>query len=157
MGFNYAKEKRAFLKEWACLRSEYEAAGMSEKAIKELYAFDWEWFCNRRSFANHSQELPLERIDDEDEQNRSALMIKFDSMRTTFDESTFAGRFAWVDTIEDATLTDKLKQLSSEDLDLLTLIVMDGYRQPQIAVIMGCSQSNISQKVSRIKKYLKNI
>lgn len=155
MGFNYAREKREFMKEWARLRCEYQAAGMSEETIKKLYAFDWEWFCSRRSFCNHSQELPVEHIDEDSEQSQSNLINKFDTMRTEFDESTFDGRFAWVDTIEDANLVDKLKQLSTEDLELLTLLVIDGLSQTEVAVLQGCSQNAVSKKYLRIKKYLK--
>lgn len=155
MGFNYAREKREFMKEWARLRCEYQAAGMSEETIKKLYSFDWEWFCSRRSFANHSQELPVEHIDEDSEQSQSNLINKFDTMRTEFDESTFDGRFAWVDTIEDAVLVDKLKRLSAEDLELLTLIAMDGYQQAELARLRGCSKNAISKKIIRIKTFLK--
>lgn len=155
MGFNYAREKREFMKEWARLRCEYQAVGMSEETIKKLYAFDWEWFCSRRSFCNHSQELPVEHIDEVSEQSRSNLINKFDTMRTEFDESTFDGRFAWVDTIEDASLVDKLKRLSAEDLELLTLIAIDEYSQSELARKTGAVQSVISRKISRIKKLLK--
>ncbi|MEG2106744.1 MAG: RNA polymerase subunit sigma-70, partial [Clostridia bacterium] len=68
------------------------------------------------NFANHSQELPVERID-EDDTSQSALVNKFESMRTVFDESAFDGWYAWVDTVEDVALLDKLKRLSPDDLE----------------------------------------
>ncbi|MEG1773191.1 MAG: RNA polymerase subunit sigma-70, partial [Clostridia bacterium] len=123
MGFNYAKEKREFDKEWVHLRAEYEAVGMRKEAITKIYDFDWEWFCSRRKFADHSQALPVECID-VDDTGRSALVNKFESMITAFDESAFYGRYAWVDTVEDANLSDNLKRLSLKDLELLTLIVI---------------------------------
>ena len=59
-----------------------------------------------------------------------------------------------VEEIEDAQLLNKLRRLSRADLELLTLL-MEGYKQPQIAQLQGCSQSNISQKITRIEKLLK--
>lgn len=154
MGFNYAREKREFIKKWKLLRAGYEEAGMSEEAIKKLYSYDWEWFCSRRSFANHSQELPVEQLDENDD-CQSSLINKFSSMRTEFDECTFNGRLAWVDTVEDKVLTDKLKRLSPKDLELLTLLVMDGFSQTEVALLLGCSQNAISKRFIKIKNYLK--
>lgn len=154
MAFNYRQEKLKFDRQWARLREQYEAEGMSPKDIDEMYEFDCAWFRSRRRFDNHTQELPAEQIDGEEE-NSSSLFNKFESMRTVFDESAFEARFAWVDTIEEEFLADKLRQLYEADLELLTLIAFDGYKQPQIAELLDCSQSNISQKITRLKKYLR--
>lgn len=128
MAFNYAKERREFDREWERLRREYEAAGMTTEHIDKLYAFDLDWFNSRRSFFNHTQELPGEAM---------------------------GGRFGWVDEIEDARLADKLRGLSAEDLELLTLLAIEGYTQTEAARMKGCSQNAVSKKYLRIKKVLK--
>ena len=40
MGFNYAKERTKFDREWDKLRREYEAAGMIPATIEEMYQYD---------------------------------------------------------------------------------------------------------------------
>lgn len=154
MGFSYAFEKRKFDEEWERLRLEYKAAGMPEQVIQTLYDFDLRWFCSRRVYMNHTQELPEETIS-RDFENHSRLRQKFEAMSCSFDESMFSGRFAWVETIERSELVDKLKQLTAEDLELLTMLVVDGYSQAKIARMRGCSKNAISKKIIRIKKILK--
>lgn len=56
MGFNYAREKRKFDKEWEQLHQEYAAAGMSEAAIAQMKAFDWGCFL---LFSNSADLYPL--------------------------------------------------------------------------------------------------
>lgn len=155
MAFNYAKERREFDREWERLRREYEAAGMTTEHIDKLYAFDLDWFNSRRSFFNHTQELPGEAIGGEDGKERSSLIRKFASFSVCLDESLMGGRFGWVDEIEDARLADKLRRLSVEDLELLTLLAIEGYTQIEAARMKGCSQNAISKKYLRIKKVLK--
>lgn len=154
MGFNYASEKRKFDEGWAHLRLEYKAAGMPDQVIQALYDFDLQWFCSRRVYMNHTQDLPEETIS-RDYENHSRLHQRFEAMSCSFDESMLSGRFAWVETIERSELVDKLKQLKTEDLELLTMLVVDGYSQSEIAQMRGCSKNAISKKIIRIKKILK--
>ena len=154
MGFNYAIEKRKFEKEWERLCLEYRTAGMPEQVIQELHDFDWQWFCSRRVYINRTQELPDETISG-DAENRSGLFHKFEALRSSFDESMFSGRLAWVETVECPKLADKLRRLSADDLELLTLLAVDGYSQAEIARVRGCSKNAISKKTIRIKKTLK--
>lgn len=76
MGFNYARERKKFEREWAKLRKEYEEVGMSAEAIQSLYTFDLEVFRSERIYASHTQALPNEYITG-DESERSALFRKF--------------------------------------------------------------------------------
>lgn len=155
MGFNYAQERKKFNLEWGRLRAEYKAAGMDERTISSLYAYDLAWFNSRRRFANRTQEIPDESIPDEPT-GRSTLNRRFEAMSATFSESDFEDRFAWVETVETPGLAARLKKLPAEDLELLTLLVMDGYSQSELARKIKCNQSTIARKLSRIKKFLKN-
>lgn len=154
MGFYYAKEKRLFEEEWSKLLVEYREAGMTEEAIEEMYQYDLKWLLSRRRYANHTQPLPDEIIDDEDEQSWSTLINKFPSMTTAFDEYMAEDRYAWIETVDDPILAVKLKALSLNDLELLTLIVVDVYKQAEIARLRGCSKNAISKKIIRIKNFL---
>ena len=105
----------------------------------------------RRNYENHVQALP-EEIDEQNMEGRSNLFQKFTSLSISFDDMTFLGRYAWVDTISDVDLADKLKSLSEDELELLTLFVIDGYTQREIAKKMCCSQKAVSKKIAKIKK-----
>lgn len=155
MSFNYGREKFIFDREWIKFREQYTQAGMTEEAIQELYDFDWSWFRMRRNYENRVQALPEDRIDAQRAETRSNLFRKFASLSTNFDEMEFLGRFAWLDTISDDILSKKLKKLSEDELELLTLLVIEGYTQREIAKQMHCSQNAISKRLIKIKKILK--
>ena len=155
MGFNYSKEKFIFDREWQKLREQYAEAGMSEETIQELYDFDWSWFRARRNYENRVQALPDEEIDEQKAETRSNLFRKFAYLSAGFDEMKFSGRYAWIDTISDDALSKKLKNLSEDELELLTLSVIEGYTQREIARIMHCSQNAISKRLIIIRRILK--
>lgn len=154
MAFYYAKEKQKFDWEWEQLRREYKAAGMTEETIQALYDFDWQWFCSRRRFDNHTQSLPTEAIEGEDDPEQSSLVRKFASFSINLDESKIGGRYGWIEDIEDRQLLDKLRKLSGDDLELLTLIVIEGYSQSELDRMGFEKQYRLSRQISRIKKFL---
>lgn len=155
MGFNYGRERQKFEDNWRKLRIQYRAAGLSEDQVDELYTFDNDVFREQRRYENHRQSLPSEELSDDDQGSMASLFRKFEQLSDTFDESSFSGAFAWVDTISDAKLTYRLKQLRQADLELLTLLAVNGYTQSEIARLQGCSKNAISKKVIRIKNFLK--
>lgn len=153
MGFYYATEKKRFDREWTKLRKDYEAAGMSSEAIQCLYEFDLETFRSERTYINHTQPLPSEYISD-DELEKSTLFRRFVNSSVSFDETNYTGRYAWVDAIDDQRLALALRQLSDEDLELLTFLVLEEHTQRELAVKWGWSQKAVSRRFLRIKKFL---
>jgi DNA-directed RNA polymerase specialized sigma24 family protein len=85
----------------------------------------------------------------------SGLFKKFDSLKVTFSEDDFTGRYSWVETIEDQELCASLKVLSANDLELITLMVIDDYSQSDIAKKDGCARNTVNKKLARIKKLLR--
>lgn len=59
---------------------------------------------------------PLE-IDSPDDERRSALFRKNEALSASFDESAFPGRYAWIDTLEDARLLRAIMKLNKKDLE----------------------------------------
>lgn len=155
MGFNYAKEHRKFEAKWKKLRKEYEEAGMDEDAIEQIYQFDREVFCSERSYGNHTQPLPDMRVS-ENAADHSTLLRKFESLSCELNELAYSDRYFWTDTIDSPELASKLNRLAIPDLELLTLYVIDGYKQREIAGLLGCSQSVISRRLKKIKNFLEN-
>lgn len=154
MGFNYAKERRKFEVKWKTLCKQYKEAGMSESAINQLYLFDLGVFCSERSYTNHTQQLPDMYIS-ENAADHSTLLKKFRSLSCMLEEAGLSERYFWIDMIDSPELACRLKKLPISDLELLTLYVMDGYNQREIAELRGCNQSVVSRRLKKIKKFLK--
>ena len=150
MSFNYGQEKRKFEKEWAKTAAWYARAGMDKDSIEEIRRFDWNLFCKERTYSNHTQVLPNEIADESDE--RSVLFQKYEVLSVTFSESDFHERYDWIQAIENQKITSKLRQLSNEDLELLTLLVIYERTQREIAALFGISQVGILKRIERVKK-----
>lgn len=153
MSFNYGREKRAFDKEWKQMEAEYRAAGMSPKEIQAMKAFDWRWFCSERTYHNHVQALPTGDI----EKDGDALFkqARLEAMTTQWDAGDVDHtRFGWLSALEDEKLYRKLRVLSDKDLELLTLLYVDGYQQAEVARKMNCSRNSVHKRLKKIKKIL---
>ena len=58
---------------------------------------------------------------------------------------------AWVDEIENEQLHEVLILLSDDDIELLTLYVMEGFNQTEIAVMLNISQQAVAKRIAKIK------
>ena len=88
---------------------------------------------------------------------KHTLFQKFDTLSTRLDsQGHYASRYGWILDVEDESLSQRLRELPPEDLELLTLLVIDGYRQADIARMKGCSRSAVSQRMKKIIIFLKN-
>ena len=152
MGFNNATERKKFEQRWASLRKKYRKAGMPKEKIDEMYEFDWSTFLSERRYREHTQPLPTESIN-EDEDGMSGLFKKFDSLKVTFSEDDFSGRYSWVETIEDPDLHAKVASLSLEDLELITLVAIEDYNQSDLERIGYQRQYTTSRRLAKIKKF----
>ena len=133
MAYNYARERRKFDAEWKRKASWYRKEGMSEESIAEMYRFDLAQF--NRDRADESRRRPLE---------------------TACGSYTCSPDFLdWVDQVENPSLSRKLKNLPVKDKELLTLYIMQGFSQTDIAHMRGVGQPVISRQLERIFSYLK--
>ena len=103
------------------------------------------------SFWRRFSALPQESVE---ANSASTLFQKFEQL--TVSPEAFNGRSDWIEQIEDNSLADRLKQLSPDDLELLTLLIADGLPQTEIANRHHVSRQTINEKITRIKKILKN-
>jgi len=91
-------------------------------------------FLSERRYREHTQafdvkNLPVSRTD-----NSSCLL--------------------WVEEVDDPALVERLKVLSQKNLEVLTLYMLEGYSQIEIASRLNLSQQNISRRIARLKKHL---
>ena len=154
MGFNYAAEKKKFETLWARLRREYRAAGMSDAAIQKMHDFDWEVFKQERIYRLHTQDLGIGIFDEPsaEQDDKSALMKKFLESVSRWDDYTTASRYSWIEEVDDPSIYKQLQALRKADLELLTLIVVDGFSQTEIAAVLGCLPQNIFGRLKKIRK-----
>lgn len=150
MRFNYTKEWKKFQATWEKTRMKYLSAGMSESAIEQIYQFDLAVFRSDRNYIKHTQPLPTEISAD-----GLKMIRKFDDLSFTIDESLFSGDNAWIETIDSPLFLQRVRSLSSDDLEILTLYALEGFNQREIAQMRGCHQSVISRKIKKIKKILR--
>ncbi|MDD4495455.1 MAG: sigma factor-like helix-turn-helix DNA-binding protein [Eubacteriales bacterium] len=161
MSFNNGLERKRFEAKQKALRAEYEKLGMSEEKICALYALDLAEFNSNRKYITHTQSMnPADLEADEDtnaESGRNPLFEKFREALSVKDtEKLSKSRYGWIDEIDNPKLATAIKKLSDDHKELLTLLVFDGYSQTEIAKVRGVSQGSISQKISTIKKLLRN-
>ncbi len=148
MGFNYAKEKAEFDRQWAEIRKQYEELGMSQDVIEKIRSFDWDWFKSQRRYRNHLADLP-EEMTVETIREASTETIPGD-----IPASLGSDPRQWLDEIEDEQLVRKLMQLSKDDIALLTHLVFEEYTQSEIAQKESCSQMAVSKHLHKIRKIL---
>ncbi len=148
MGFNYAKEKAEFDRQWAEIRKQYEELGMSQDAIEKIRSFDWDWFKSQRRYSSHLADLP-EEVTAETIREASTGTIPGDIPASFGSDSR-----QWLDEIEDEQLVRKLMQLSKDDIALLTHLVFEEYTQSEIAQKELRSQVAVSKHLHKIRKIL---
>ena len=134
MAYNYAKEKRKFDAEWKRKASWYRKEGMSEDDIEEMRRFDLEQFNRDRAY--ESRRRPLET-----------------ACGSCYVQQT-SERYGWLDEVSDQQLAERLHALPEADLELLTLIAIDGKTYRDVAEVFSCSHQNISRHIARIRKNL---
>ena len=134
MAYNYAKEKRKFDAEWKRKALWYRKEGMSEEDIEAMHRFDLAQFNRDRAY--ESRRRPLE------------------TACGSYYVQKSAERFSWIDEVSDPRLSDRLHELSEADLELLTLIAIDGKTYRDVAQMLSCSHQNISRHIARIRKIL---
>ena len=139
MGFNYAREKRKFNREWNEKERWYRESGMSEDAILEMYEYDWREFNSTRKFYRHGDDnVNVESIAEED----------VDVIDKAFPEE-------WMELLDTPNLVRKVRKLSADYIEIIDLMVRENLTQEEVARRMHCSQQNIAKKIEKIRKLLR--
>lgn len=152
MGINYAKEYFRFRAEQKRLRAQYQKMGMSEESIQQMYALDREIFLSDCRFKKHTQELEPLVADTDHADWANPLAKRFMSVLSVEMEPSNDGELDWIDQIDTGELAAKLKNLSEQELRLLTLAAFQELTQREIAKIYGVSQASIHKRMKSIRK-----
>jgi DNA-directed RNA polymerase specialized sigma subunit len=154
MEFNNGLERKKFNSEWEKNKEIYIEAGMSMDAINEIYEFDLKVFNSSRKYAVHTQPSLDENIDAENDPEAAAIAHAYMKYISNNQETISSSRFGWIEEIDNPKLLKKIKELSTDDLELLTLYVFEGFSQAHIAQFFGVNQGTICRKLQNIEKYL---
>ena len=149
MRFNHKRELQEFMAEWKAQEAIMRQHGMDEKAISALFDHDFKAFKAERSFYLNKEEFVPEQSEAEFLHTHAmdeSSLIEHEDMISTLD---------LLDQIENHALFQGLKALKQADLELFLLTSSHGMTEDEIAAQFGQTQSNISQKITRIKKFLK--
>ena len=159
MRFNYGYEKKKFDKEWKKLRKEYEAAGMNADAIEAMYRFDLETFRAERSYCKHTQYLPVERADQDEETGDMSPFMKQFGERMCVEAPIVDPdrRYGWIDELDDEDIVKAVRELSHKDIDIITEVVYEGYSQVETAIRLGVTKQYVNKRLIRLNKVLKKI
>ena len=152
MNYNSGNARRSFYAKWDKLREEYRAAGMMEDAIQKMYEYDLAVFNDDR--AHHRYDVEIPSADDSKNRNDYADFVRATTVTDIYHETKT--RFAWVGEIENIRLQSALEALSEDDLILVSMYVYEGYDTVEISKAFGTTKQNISKKINRISKFIKN-
>lgn len=159
MRFNYSYEKKKFEQEWAKLERKYKQAGMSNKDIQTMKDFDLECFRLNRNTVLHTCDLQnredLENNGNDDFGNINFNKIEYETIKEQEKVETHS-RFWWIEELDSEEIIFKIKSLSEDDIELLTLYVFEKYTQTEIGKLYGISQKAVSKRLEKIKNFLKN-
>ena len=152
MNYNSGNARRNFYAKWDKLREEYQAAGMKEDAIQKMYEYDLAVFNDDR--AHHRYDVEIPNAEDSENRNDYVEYVRATTVTDTYHETKT--RFAWVGEVQNERLQSGLEKLSDDDLELLTLYVYEGYNTVELSKVYGIAQQNISKRILKITKFLKN-
>ena len=158
MSWNNGYERRKFEAEQKKLAEEYRALGMSEEKIQALYEFDLAQFNSKRRYYMHTQEFSTSDFEEgESDDSESTLLHKFfDELTVTIEYGSYSSRYWWIEEIEDEELAGRVRKLTAEEIEMLTLVAFEGYSQVDAAEKMGIPYRTFKHKMQKIKIFLKN-
>lgn len=153
MKFNYYIEKRKFEEKWDCFMKQCQDADMSNETIDKMREFDLKEFNSRRRYRTHTQPILSlclsQNMKDANETDKLSKCSALGTSDTYFELS----QPDWVEYVESIPLYKKLKQLSNNQMKILTYS-LEGYTHEQIAEIFKVSRQAISKSLTIIKKFL---
>lgn len=132
MPYHHGLERKKFDACQRALRRKYRQAGMPEPDIQALHQLDLREFLGERRHREHT--LPLS-----------------EASASVGGRSEGCSRYMWVEEIGAPILAKRLKSLPEADLEIITLYVIDGYRQTEIAALLGVTKQAVSKRIRALK------
>ena len=155
MSCNNGNERRKLNVKWEHLRVQYREAGMSEDAIQAMYEFDLGVLNSERAYITNT--LTVSDTTDDSTATETSDFKQYEKAITVTDTyHETKTRFTWVGEIQNERLHAGLEKLSDEELQLVTLYFHEKYSTVELSKVYGIAQQNISKRILKITKFLKN-
>lgn len=153
MTINYGYEYKKFEQEQEEQRIYYLSLGMSEEAIAVIADFDKQEFLRGLAYKRNTIPLDITTPFETDDESKNPLYEKnIEKLTVTIDTYTVKPRYGWVDELENPQLIKIVRQLTESQLELITLVAIEGYKKQQVGLILGISPSAVSKRLGRIRK-----
>lgn len=136
--------------------NEYRKLGMTEEQLEAIHKYDLEQFKSNRRFYMHTQPFePFEFDALEDCKEKLSILKKYsDVLTVTINDGSKNTRYSWIDEIDNAKLAKVIKDLEDKEIEMLTLVVFDGYSKIEAANIMGLPYHTFKYRFLKIKRKL---
>lgn len=179
MRFPYGKNRKIMEEEYNELAIICREENKSEEMIEQIHDLLLHQLNRDRAYITHTQ--PYECYDssnDRDRRNthtqnskrsedgdndivdegRLPLLKKFSAqLSVTQGEICEWGRMDWIEDLGTVEIIVWVKEQSEKDIELLTLLSVDGLKQKEVAEMWGVSDAAISKRMKKIRTSLKKV
>ncbi len=160
MKFNYGYERNKMEKEFEWMKQLFLEAGMSDEAIEEIHRMLLDEVNNKRKYYTHNQSLDITNTSENEkyDESWSPYYEKHLEQFSVYQyEISEWGRYDWIEDLDTPDVILWAKKLSDTDKELITYLMVEKLQKQEVATILGCSPSAVSNRLNRIKKQLKKI
>ena len=155
MNYNNSANRQRFEREQRRLAKQYEALGMSDEVIQIMYEYDLSVFNSNRRFIEHMATVEeMTAYDHSTGESHYKDMDEFPAQTEQIHYSLIGAK--WLEDIEDQNLFMALTAMPANYITIISM-KMDGYSDTEISQIVGCDNSTVTHKVSRIRKIIKKV
>ncbi len=139
MGFNYRKEKEKFQRGWIRLARQYRDAGMCCAQLNAIYEYDYQEFCQERSFYRHlADKLP------------DYFWEVWPELET--EDRYFQDTEEHLDILLDEFCPGLSERATPRDKEII-ILRMKGFNQKEIADFLEIQQATVCKHLKKLKKY----
>ncbi len=160
MSWNNGLERKKFEARMAKQAKEYRKAGMTEEQIQAMYEFDLEQFNSDRRYYMHTQPLEVQEVNDEGDEVDDSFIRQFIDAFSTLDEDEYflsSDRYGWIDCIENTSLSEAIREMDPDEIEIITLHVYEGYDFYETADIMGMTYRQVWYRWRKIAEKISEL
>lgn len=157
MAFNYGKGRYIMELENARITAICKKENMAKEKINVIRRMLLDNLNNDRKFYTHTQSYDNLQFSDGSRANegKSPLLDKFADKFSVFQPNICEwGHLDWTEDIDTVEIAAWIKSQPEQNIELLTLMIVDDLKQKEIAELWGCSDAAISKRLKNIRNSL---
>ena len=157
-GFYYGYHRMRLEEEFSRMAEYCREKEFPEEKIEEIHKLLLDILNNERRYRIHTQSYGVFPNEEDTREDSNPLLKNFlEAFSVTQEEISCWGRMAWIDDLDTPEIIEWVKSLGEEDIQLLTLLVVDGKKQTEIARLLGKHDSAISRKIKKLRESLAKV